>query len=47
MASAGWLFLYFSAGWFFIALGLVTLLLGVLFYFGWNKLESKKIIKVD
>jgi len=26
---------------------LITLLLGGLFYFGWNKLESKKIIRVD
>ncbi|MEY4612379.1 MAG: Serine/threonine exchanger SteT [Planctomycetota bacterium] len=47
VASAGWLFLYFSAGWIFIALGLITLLFGGLFYFGWNKLESKKVIRID
>lgn len=46
LAAAGWLFLYFSAGWIFIFGGMATLLLGCLVYFGWNHLEKKKLIRL-
>jgi hypothetical protein len=35
-AFAGWLYMYLSAGWLFIALGLVTLLAGALVYLLWS-----------
>jgi amino acid transporter len=36
LALAGWLYLYWAAGWAFIALGLATLLAGVLVFLCWS-----------
>jgi hypothetical protein len=37
LALAGWVFLLLTSGWYLIALGLGTLVLGVFVYFAWNR----------
>jgi amino acid transporter len=37
LALAGWLFVYFTAGWLFILLGLATLVVGVAVFLAWSR----------
>jgi amino acid transporter len=40
IAAAGWIYVYFSAGWAFMLLGIVTLALGSLVFFVWRRTPS-------
>ena len=41
LALAGWLYVYFASGWLYIALGAVTLVVGVVVYLSWSARNSE------